>query len=115
MGARFEGEDGWLHVKRRDAFTSSIDGLAESELGSNETHLYHSRDHAKNFLECTRTRKATIAPIQAAHHAINLAHLGNIAMQLEREVKWNSETERFVDDPEADRKLTRAMRGGWHV
>lgn len=115
MGVRFEGEDGWLHVNRHNAYSSSIEGLQDSKLGPNETPLYRSNGHSQNFLDCVRTRKATIAPIHTAHHAINLAHLGNIAMQLEREVKWDPEAERFVNDPEADRKLTRAMRQGWHM
>ncbi len=116
MGVRFEGEDGWLHVSRNNTYTSSIEGLQDSKLGPNERPLYRSNGgHSQNFLDCVRTRKATIAPIQAAHHAINLAHLGNISMQLEREIKWDPEAERFVNDPEADRKLTRAMRQGWHV
>ena len=37
----------------------------------------------------------------------------NIAMQLERKVQWDPAKERFVNDPEADRKLARAMRAPW--
>jgi hypothetical protein len=36
-------------------------------------------------------------------------------MQLERKVKWDPARESFVNDPEADRMLNRAMRSPWRV
>jgi len=44
-----------------------------------------------------------------------IGHLGNIAMKLGRKVRWNPQTERFVNDPEADRMLSRPMRGAWSI
>ncbi len=115
MGAQFEGSDGSLHVSRGEHLTTNPGTLKDSVIGEDEIHLYKSGNHARNFFECMRSREKTVAPIDAAHHAIAIAHLGNIAMQMERPVKWNPETEHFVDDPAADRMLKRAMRGGWHV
>jgi len=42
-------------------------------------------------------------------------HIGNIAMWTGRKLRWNPEAERFVDDPEADRYLARAMRAPWRL
>ena len=36
-------------------------------------------------------------------------------MQLGRKLKWNPETEQFVNDPDADRMLSRSMRSPWHL
>jgi hypothetical protein len=77
--------------------------------------LYKSDNHAGNFLECVRTRKETVTPIEAAHYAINNAHLGNIAMRLGRKVRWDPAKERFLNDPIADRMLSRAMRAPWTI
>ncbi|MBI2434792.1 MAG: Gfo/Idh/MocA family oxidoreductase [Candidatus Hydrogenedentes bacterium] len=115
MGTRFEGTDGWIFVDRGDVLEASAPEILKSEIGPKEMAFYKSSNHARNFLECVRSREQTIAPIDAAHHAIAIAHLGNIAMQLEREVHWDPAAERFVNDPEADRKLSRAMRGPWHL
>jgi hypothetical protein len=115
MGTRFEGTDGWIYVRRGHTLEASDPAILESEIGPDETHLYQSTNHAKNFFDCVRSREQTVTPIQAAHAAINIAHLGNISMQLERRVHWDPAAERFVNDPEADRKLSRAMRGNWHV
>ncbi len=114
MGVRFEGEDGWIFVTRGeiDAHPKS---LLTSEIGANEVHLYESRNHIGNFLDSVGTRKETIAPARIAHRSIMVGHLGLIAMKLERKVQWDPVRERFVNDPEADRMLSRNMRGSWHL
>lgn len=113
-GAKFIGTDGWVSVDRGHLETYPAK-LKDSVIGPHETRLYVSKNHARNFLECIRTRAKTITPIEAAHRAITIAHLGNIAMQLERKVLWDPETEYFPNDPEAERKRSRAMRGPWRL
>ncbi len=44
-----------------------------------------------------------------------IGHLGLIAMKLGRKVRWNPGAERFENDPDADRLLSRPMRGPWHL
>ncbi|MCP4639565.1 MAG: hypothetical protein GY851_03995 [bacterium] len=113
-GTLFEGTEGWVFVTR-GGFEASPASLKDSIIGPNDVRLYNSSNHHRNFLECVRSRRDTITPIEVAHRSISIAHLGNIAMQLDRKVKWNPEIERFVDDPEADRKLNRAMRAPWRL
>ena len=113
-GVKFIGTDGWVFVSR-GKIESEPAGLLQSVIGTNEIRLYESNDHKGNFLDCIRTRGETVAPIENAHRSITCAHLGNIAMRLGRKVRWNPDAERFVDDPEADRMLQRAMRGPWHL
>jgi hypothetical protein len=36
-------------------------------------------------------------------------------MQLGRDLKWNPDAERFVNDDEADRMLSRTMRSPWRI
>lgn len=114
MGAKFYGEDGWVYVDRGGWETEPA-SLKESVIGPNELHLYNSRNHFGNFVECVQTRARTITPIEVAHRAISIAHLGNAAMQLERAVRWDPVAEQFVNDPEATRKRARSMRAPWHL
>jgi predicted dehydrogenase len=113
-GTTFIGADGWVSVSRQHLETSPED-LKNSIIGRDEIHLYESRNHAKNFFDCMRTRQETVTPIEVAHRAISIAHLGNIAMKLERKVHWDPKAERFINDDAANRKLDRAMRGHWHL
>jgi hypothetical protein len=41
--------------------------------------------------------------------------LENIARRPGRKVNWDPVAGRFVNDPEADRMLSRAMRAPWHL
>jgi len=61
------------------------------------------------------SRDEPAAPIETAHRSITISHLGNIAMRLERDLKWNPDAELFVNDDGADRMLSRTMRSPWHV
>lgn len=115
MGCRWKGTEGEIFVDRGDTITAEPASVLDSVIGADEVHLYQSLDHAQNFFDCVRSRRQCVAPIAPAHHAIAIAHLGNIAMRLERELHWDPATETFVNDPEADRFLERAMRGPWHL
>jgi hypothetical protein len=44
-----------------------------------------------------------------------LCHLSDIAMRLGRKLRWDPRAERFIDDEEANRRLTRAMRAPWRL
>ena len=113
-GAKWEGSDGWVWVDR-GGIDANPKELLQTRFGPDEVHLCESKDHKRNFLECRKTRALTITPIEVAHRAITIAHLGNIAMQLGRKVRWDPNTEQILDDAEASRKLVRTMRGEWHI
>ena len=113
-GVTFEGTEGWVWANRgrHDADPKSI---LDSKIGPNEIHLYRSDNHFRNFIDCVISRDEPVAPIETAHRSITISHLGNIAMRLGRDLKWNPDAERFVNDAEADRMLVRAMRSPWHL
>jgi len=113
-GVRFEGDQGWVFVRRRglDAQPKSI---LKSVIGPNEIHLYKSNDHKQNFLDCVRSRSKTVAPADVAHHSIMVGHLGVAAIKLGRKLKWDNKLERFINDDEANRLLSRPMRSPWHL
>ena len=112
-GVRFEADEGWVYVRGNiDAEPSSI---LTSKIRPDEVHLYHSDNHHRNFLDCVKSRKETIAPAEVGHRSVTICHLGNIAMKLGRKLQWDPEKERFVNDEEANRMLSCAMRGPWRL
>jgi hypothetical protein len=114
MGVEFEGSEGWIWVDR-SGIDASNKSLLTSVIGPSEIHLYKSDDHQQNFLDCIRSREETIASAAVAHRSIMIGHLGLIAMKLGRKVDWDPVTEKFVNDAEADRFLSRPMRSPWHL
>lgn len=114
MGVRFEGTEGWIWVTRGN-WEASDPNLLDSEIGPNEVHLYESDDHSRNFIDCVMSREQTVAPIETAHRSITIAHLGNIAMRLNRDLDWDPAKEQFIGDEEANAMRSRPMRDPWRL
>ena len=114
MGTVWYGEKGWIHVDRGRQATNPPE-LWNEKIGPGEMRLYESRDHQQNFLDCVKTRKKTITPIEVAYRSISVGHLGEIAMLLGRKVQWDPDKQVFVNDDVANRMLSRPMRAPWHL
>jgi hypothetical protein len=113
-GVLFEGSEGWIFVSRKGIEASS-DSILSSALGPNDIRLYKSDNHLGNFIDCIKTRAKTIAPPEAAQRSITIGHIGNICMRLGRKLKWDPQNEKFINDEEANRMLSRPMRGSWSL
>jgi len=111
-GVRFVGEDGEILVTR-SKIEASHPGILKDPIPSNGIHLYESRDHHVNFLDCVRSRKETICPAEVGHRSISAGLLGEIAIYTGRTLKWNPETEEFIGDPVANGLRSRAFREPW--
>ena len=62
-----------------------------------------------------KSREKPLADVEIGHRSISLCHLVNITRDLGRKLRWNPETERFVDDAEADKMLDRPRRKGYEL
>ena len=112
QGCRFEGTEGWVHVTR-GRIRAEPASLLKVALKPGDEHLYESRDHHGNFLECIRTRRDPAAGVEAGHAATTVTLIADIATRLGRKLTWDWAAERFVDDAVADRMLRRSMRAPW--
>jgi predicted dehydrogenase len=113
-GTRFIGDKGWVQVNR-GMLRAEPAGILKEVIGPAEIRLYESRSHWGNFFDCMRTRRQPICNAEVGHRSSTACHLGNIAMLLQRTVKWDPKAERFINDPEADRMISRPMRGAWYL
>jgi predicted dehydrogenase len=116
-GTAFEGSEGWVHVDR-SGINADPKELLDIEWGANPGapgRLYESNNHARNLLDCVKTRKEAICPIDASVQADILCHISDIAIRLEQKLRWDPAKERFVDSDAANRRLVRAMRSPWRL
>lgn len=125
-GIRYEGEEGWIFVTRGayratasdpipvnngvKSLDTSDPTLLESVIGPNEIHLYKSDEQHGNWLECIKSGKQPISPVEIGHRACTVCLVSHIAMKLPRQLEWNPEQERFVNDAEANALLSRTQR-----
>jgi predicted dehydrogenase len=114
-GVKFEGSDGWvfIHVHGCRLEASSPDLL---KLNADEFKLKLGRttSHARNFLDCVRSRKTPFATAEIGHRTASLCHLNNIALRLGRTLEWDPVKERFTDD-DANKLITPVMRPPWKL
>ena len=111
-GIRFEGSEGWIQTSPFDASPKSV---LKSVIGPDEIQLYKSNDHKQNFLDCIKSRKDPIAPVEVGHRSAAICHLGNIAMLTGRKLKWDPKREQFINDTTANQMLSRPMRSPWRL
>ncbi len=125
-GIKFEGTEGWVFVSRGNEAVTSSDPVAKlkdaqalaasdpkiltSVIGPDEVHLYESRDHHGNWLDCVRSRQQPIAPVEVAHRSCSACLLHHIAMKTKRKLHWDPLKERFRNDDEANAMLARPQR-----
>ena len=112
-GTKWIGDDGWVWVDRGGIDASDKKLLEPGVVGPNDVHLYKSTDHKQNFIDCIKSRQLTITPVETACRSISVGHLGEIAMLLQRKIRWNPEKEEILDDPEANALLGRSYREPW--
>ena len=111
---RFEGTEGWVDVKR-GSLKASDEKLLKVKIKPNEIHLYNSRDHKQDFLDCIKSRKQPVASAETGHRASSVCHLGNIAMLLDRPLKWDPKREKFIGDEGANGMISRPIRAPWRL
>jgi myo-inositol 2-dehydrogenase/D-chiro-inositol 1-dehydrogenase len=125
-GVRYEGTEGWIFVTRgsyratesdpvpqgqvNKALEASNPAILTSVIGPNEIQLYKSESQQGNWLECIKTRKEPISPVEIGHRACSVCLTTHIAMKLGRKLNWDPEKERFVNDNEANSMLSRPQR-----
>ncbi|HUS98625.1 MAG TPA: Gfo/Idh/MocA family oxidoreductase [Hyphomicrobiaceae bacterium] len=113
-GIRFEGTEGSVFVNRGGIW-SQPESLVKVHFKSGDVRLYESNNHHANFLDCVKTRRDPVSPIEAGHHANVICNLSDIAARLGRKLRWDPAKERFTDDDQANRMRTRAMRAPWKI
>ncbi len=113
VGVVFYGSEGYMVIPNYTSYYTFL-GRAKTpgpkaEGGDDPMANF---DHFANVIRAMRSRKHTelTADIEEGHKSSALSHLANIAYRTGRTLKFDPETERFPDDEEANRLLSRAYR-----
>jgi hypothetical protein len=125
-GIKFIGSEGWVFVSRGNETVTASDPASKlkdaqalnasdakiitSVIGPDEIHLYDSKDQHGNWLECIRSRRQPIAPVEVAHRACSACLIHHIAMRAKRKLYWDPLKERFKNDEAANALLSRPQR-----
>jgi predicted dehydrogenase len=115
-GVKFIGEKGWIEVAR-GFFNASEKKFYPPETDKSEGPYETKIPHQVNFIESVKSGKDPAVPVEIGHSSCTVCNLGNIACELKRTIKWNPETETFVDDTDgaATKLMHYEYRSGWRL
>ncbi len=113
-GVRFEGSDGWVSIadgyEKPDvsspALLNEFDKIVNDYIAENQRPM----DHWLDFLKCIKSRRLTVSNAEMMHRSMSSVHAANVCLWLQRDVTYDPVKEEFVNDPEANRFLSRAQR-----
>ncbi len=118
-GERFDGPEGWV---------AAADGYSKPEASSPAlladfkkiVRDYMARtprpmNHMRNFLDCIKSRRLTVANAEVMYRSMTAVHCANICMWLKRSLRYDPVKAEFINDPEANRLRSRAMRAPYVI
>jgi len=133
-GVRYEGSEGWVAVadgyKAPEVSSKAL--LADAEKlvraytertgrpivpgdGLDSKDPGHRMGHVRDFFDCVKSRKPTVANPEVMHRSMSTVHAANICMWLKRDLRYDPKKEEFVDDAEANKYLSRVIRKPWSL
>jgi predicted dehydrogenase len=113
-GACLVGSEGRLAVDRSNLVADPA-AILRSPPGGDQVRVYHATSHSGNFLECVRTRRATICDPPTAVYSMNAILIGGISLILNRTLDWDPVRAEFIGDAQANRLLSYTPRPPWRL
>ena len=118
-GILFEGTKGRFFVNRGKIVGKPVEDLKKNPLpGGAIEEVYGgpvAANHSANFIEGMKSRKQPISDVWTHNRMLEICHLSNIAMRLDRELKWDPVKREIVGDVEANSFLSRENRKGYEI
>jgi len=91
------------------------ESLASSVIGPGDVHLPRSEGHEANFIDCVRTRRTPVCPIDDAVRSDLISQVSDIAIRTGRKITWDPVREEIVGDADASRLVSRGLREPWRL
>jgi predicted dehydrogenase len=118
-GILFEGTKGRFFVNRGTIDGTPIKRLKDNPLPDNAIEEVYggkvSENHTANFIEGMNSRKQPISDVWTHNRMLEICHLSNIAMRLDRPLKWDATKREIVGDKQANSFLSRENRKGFEI
>ncbi len=81
--------------------------LIEPRSGTGDTETVA---HARNFLDCVKSRATCNCDIETGHRSTSATLLGNVALATKAHLEWDRTAERFTNNEDANKRLSYRYR-----
>ena len=118
-GERFDGPEGWVAVadgySKPDVSSPALLADFKKVVGDYMARTQRPMNHVRDFFDCVKSRRQPVANPEVMHRSMSTVHAANICMWLKRDLKFDPVKEEFINDAEANRLRSRAMREPWII
>ncbi len=118
-GIMFEGELGRFFVNRGKIVGKPMEDLAQKPLPEGAVQEVYGgpipENHTQNFTDCMKSRKQPISDVWSHNRMLEICHLSNIAMRLNRALNWDPVKREVIGDAQANSFLARESRNGFEI
>ncbi len=118
-GILFEGTEGRFFVNRGKISGKPVEDLKDKPLPEGAIEAIYggpvSSNHTANFTDAMKSRKQPISDVWSHNRMLEICHLSNIAMRLNRPLNWDAVKREIVGDAQANSFLTRETRKGYEI
>ncbi len=118
-GERFEGPKGWAAAAdgyaRPDVSSPALLREFQKVVAEYTGRTQRSMNHVRDFFDCIRSRRQTVANPEVMLRSMNICLAVDICEQLQRNLVFDLRKAEFVNDPEAMRMRSRAMRAPYTI
>ena len=99
----------WDKIIEDETFSSKNEILADGSSGDSTGTL------VRDFLDCIKSRKTPLCPLEEGHRSTSFAHLANIALKVRSRLEWDHAKEVFINNEAANNLLHYEYRKPWKI
>ncbi|KAA2239526.1 Gfo/Idh/MocA family oxidoreductase [Chitinophaga agrisoli] len=116
-GLAFIGNDATMVINREqmEIFPEIVDNKPKVPAVPKQTGTDSHDLHMKDFIDCIRTGKEPVCPVETGRLAAVYAHMGNIALRTGSTLTWNNNEHRFNNNTAANALITPSYRAPWKL
>ncbi len=118
-GILFEGTEGRFFVNRGKIAGKPVEDLKTRPLPEGAIEEIYggkvSENHTANFTDAMKSRKQPISDVWTHNRMLEICHLSNIAMRLNRPINWDAAKREITGDDQANSFLARENRKGYEI
>jgi predicted dehydrogenase len=122
FGMVFHGEDDTLVLDRDGTRYDAPEKARNFRVPAGGAEVYrmdkyadYNMNHKEDWLQAIRTGATPCMDIEKGHRTATMCNLGNLSYLLGRTLRWDAKKQEVVDDPYANRLLSKPQRHPYHL
>ena len=114
-GTLFINNGGWQAFPEYGGQFQQREARMEKKSEQASTRTDGTEFHARNFLDCIKSRQTPNCDVEAGHRSTTMSLLANISLAVRQRLDWDADAEKFVGNDAANQLLHYEYRAPWKL